>query len=160
MINTCSLNEGIVCINNNNLLLILIHQVHTLTCSYCWVFQYYYFVWYGLIPTTTVADSDLKVSGESALPVPKIKGATLKIYFSGPQFGLEIRWRPSPPPLGPLPWGLSPGASPLDLPLYHTKQSLSLSKEYRVPDLYCSFSHSLVLSTRCFRKSNTVKTRV
>ena len=68
----------------------------------------YYFVRYGLIPTTTVADSDLKVSGESALPVPKIKGAALKIYFSGPQFGLKIRWRPSPPPLGPLPWGLSP----------------------------------------------------
>ena len=113
MIITCSLNKGIVCINNNNLLLILIHQVHTLTCSYYWVFQYYYFVWYGLIATTTVADSDLKVSGESALPVPKIKGATLKIYFSGPQFGLEIRWRPSPPPLGPLPWDLSPRSATL-----------------------------------------------
>lgn len=103
MINTCSLTEGIVCINNNIIntdtpysdIFISLSLSALLFCV----------IWTNLlISTTTLPGSILKVKWEPAHPVPKIRGAALKIYFLRPLVRPRNKVQacpPNPPPSPP-----------------------------------------------------------
>ena len=125
MINTCSLTEGIVCINNNIINIDTPYSDIFISLSLSALL--FCVIWTNLlISTTTLPDSNLKVKWGACSPSPQDKGGSLENIFLRPLVRPRNKVQACPP--NPTPRSPPP------------PRSATVETEYLTFTVFCSHS--------------------